>query len=78
VSRELNTIIGAQNTPMIFAIQFRKFQMLILYLIVELSSMESKIADVPFRTRYRITAATTPLAFHCYLALDSSTTISFL
>jgi len=38
---------------------------------LELSSMEKKIADVPFRTRYRLTAATTPLAFHCYLALLS-------
>jgi len=36
VSRALNTIIGAESTPLIFAIQFRKLQMLILFLIVEL------------------------------------------
>jgi hypothetical protein len=49
VSRPLHTIIGAENTSMTLAIQFRKLQVLILYLIVELSSMEKKITDVPFR-----------------------------
>jgi hypothetical protein len=58
-------LLLATKRPIILAIQSRKIQMFILYLIVELSLMENKIEDVPFRTRHRITAATIPLAFHC-------------
>jgi len=50
VSRALNTINGAQNTPINLAIQSRKIQMLILYLIVDLSSMEKKTVDMSFTT----------------------------
>jgi hypothetical protein len=37
--------------------------------------MKKKIADMPFKTRRRMTVATTPLAFHRYFYLGSSTAI---
>jgi len=52
-----------------------KLQMFLLYPIVELSSKEKEISDVPLQTWHRMTAVTTPLVFHCRLALGFSTTI---